>query len=424
MIGSQDNNEYRKKIISWCMYDWANSAFATTVMAAILPVYYSKVAGVTLEGNTATVYWGYTTAIALLITALIAPIMGAIADFSGAKKKFLMIFASIGILFTTLLYLITTGDWFMASLFFIFGNVGFATSEVFYNSLLPSVAKSGDIDKVSTRGYALGYLGGGILLAINVVMLNVIDDKQFASRLCFVTVGIWWAVFTIPLIRNIEEPSRKNRASNKFNPLYQGFRRLRKTFGELKRYRQLLIFLVAFWIYNDGIGTIIKMATIYGSEIGISTNDLIGALLMTQFVGIPFAILFGRLADRIGAKKSIYLGLFVYILICIGAYFMTKGIHFWILAFCVALVQGGTQALSRSLFASMLPKAKTAEFFGFYGMSSKFAGIFGPLIFAMVGQLTGTSRLSIISLVAFFIIGAIVLSRVNEKEGIRMAQNN
>ena len=418
---STDRKEYRKKVISWCMYDWANSAFATTVMAAILPVYYSKVAGASLPGNTATIYWGYTTAIALLITAFIAPIMGALADFSNTKKRFLMIFASIGIVFTTLLYLITTGDWFIASLFFIFGNVGFATSEVFYNSMLPSVAKPEDIDRVSTRGYALGYLGGGILLAINVAMLNLIDDKEFASRLCFVTVGIWWAVFTIPLIRNIKETPRKNSIAKKFNPLYIGFRRVKKTFNELRQYRQLLIFLIAFWIYNDGIGTIIKMATIYGAEIGIGTNDLIGALLMTQFVGIPFAILFGRLAGAIGTKRSIYLGLVVYTLISIGAYFMTKGIHFWILAFCIALVQGGTQGLSRSLFASMLPKSKTAEFFGFYGMSSKFAGIIGPLIFAVVGQLTGTSRLSIVSLVAFFIIGAFILSKVNVEEGIKKA---
>ena len=423
MDSKADGKAYRKKVISWCMYDWANSAFATTVMAAILPVYYSKVAGATLQGNTATVYWGYTTATALLITAFIAPVMGAIADFSRIKKRMLMIFASVGIVSTSLLYLITTGDWFFASLFFIFGNVGFATSEVFYNSLLPSVAKPRDIDKVSTQGYALGYLGGGILLAINVVMLNTIDDKEFASRLCFVTVGIWWAVFTIPLLLNIEEPQRKNRNTKKFNPLYMGFRRVKRTFGELRQYRQLLIFLIAFWIYNDGIGTIIKMATIYGTEIGIGTNDLIGALLMTQFVGIPFAILFGRLAGMIGTKRSIYLGLIVYALICIGAYFMTKGIHFWILAFFVALVQGGTQALSRSLFASMLPQSKTAEFFGFYGMSSKFAGIIGPLIFAMVGQLTGTSRLSIVSLVAFFIIGAFVLSRVDVEEGIKKAQS-
>ena len=423
MDNSTDKREYRKKVISWCMYDWANSAFATTVMAAILPVYYSKVAGASLAGNTATIYWGYTTAIALLITAFIAPIMGALADFSNTKKRFLMIFASIGIFFTTLLYLVMTGDWFIASLFFIFGNVGFATSEVFYNSMLPSVAKPQDINRVSTKGYALGYLGGGILLAINVAMLNLIDDKEFASRLCFVTVGIWWAVFTIPLIRNIKETPRKNSIAKKFNPLYIGFRRVKKTFNELRQYRQLLIFLIAFWIYNDGIGTIIKMATIYGAEIGIGTNDLIGALLMTQFVGIPFAILFGRLAGVIGTKRSIYIGLVVYTLISIGAYFMTKGIHFWILAFCVGLVQGGTQALSRSLFASMLPKSKTAEFFGFYGMSSKFAGIIGPLIFAVVGQLTGTSRLSIVSLVIFFIVGAFVLSKVDVEEGIRKAQN-
>ncbi len=421
---NSSNKSKRGEILSWCMYDWANSAFATTVMAAVLPVYYSQVAGVTLPGNTATAYWGYTTAIALLITAALAPIMGAIADYSGSKKKLLMTFAGIGIFATALLYFVTTGDWFMASVFFIIGNIGFATSEVFYNALLPEVAGPGKIDQVSTKGYALGYLGGGILLGINVLMIEFMSDTMLATRLSFVTVSIWWAVFTIPIIRNVRERKVTQIKEPNINPFTAGFKRLRVTFKELRNYRQLFLFLIAFWIYNDGIGTIIKMATIYGAEIGIDQTTLIGALLMTQFVGIPFAFAFGRLATYIGTKNSILLGLFVYTIISIGGYFMQTALHFWILAFLVGTVQGGTQALSRSLFGSMLPKSKTCEFYGFYGMSSKFAGIVGPLVFAVVTQLAGSSRLSIVSLIVFFILGAFLLNKVDEKDGIRIAQEN
>jgi UMF1 family MFS transporter len=406
------------------MYDWANSAFATTVMAAVLPVYYSQVAGVDLPGNTATVYWGYTTAGALLISAFLAPIMGAIADYSGTKKKLLMTFAALGIFATALLYFVTTGDWLMASVFFILGNIGFATSEVFYNSLLPHIASPEKMDQVSTKGYALGYLGGGILLGINVLMIELMSDKILATRLSFVTVSIWWAIFTIPILRNVREPKVKENIGPHINPLAGGFKRVATTFKELRSYRELFLFLVAFWIYNDGIGTIIKMATIYGAEIGIDQTALIGALLMTQFVGIPFSFAFGRLAKYIGTKNSILLGLFVYTMISIGGYFMETALHFWILAFLVGTVQGGTQALSRSLFGSMLPKSKTGEFYGFYGMSSKFAGIVGPLVFAIVSQIAGSSRLSILSLIVFFILGAFLLSRVDEKKGIENAQEN
>ena len=414
--------DYRKVITSWVMYDWAYSAFATTVVAAILPVYYSKVAGATLTGNKATVYWGYTTAIALMITALLSPIMGAIADYTGAKKRFLMCFTYFGIFITAFLYFVTTGDWLIASVVFILSNIGFAVSDLFYNSLLPHVAKPEDIDQVSTRGYAFGYLGGGILLGVNVIMFKLISDGEMAARLSFLTVSIWWAIFSIPLMLNVKEPATKSKNSYRKNPIKSAFKNLITTFRDLTHYRQLFIFLSAFWIYNDGIGTIIKMATIYGAEIGIDTNTLIGTLLMTQFVGIPFAFGFGWLAKRIGSKSCIYLGLIVYTLISIAGYFMSRALHFWILGLMVGTVQGGTQALSRSLYSSMLPKSKTAEFFGFYGMSSKFAGVVGPLIFALVGQIAGSSRLSIISLTIFFIAGGFLLSYVNVEEGVRIAR--
>ena len=418
---------HKKIINAWCMYDWANSAFATTIMAAVLPTFYQAVAGANLEGNLATVYWGYTTSIALLLTAILAPMLGAIADYSGTKKRFLAGFATLGIIFTSLLVLIRTGDWLLASVLFAVANVGFAAANIFYDALLPHVAHPDEIDQVSTKGYALGYLGGGVLLALNLAWILspstfFLPDTETASRLAFLSVGIWWALFSIPIFRHVPEPPRMAEARSEVNPILGGFRRLGQTFRDIRRYGELIKFLVAFWLYNDGIGTIIKMATIYGAEIGIGQSDLIGALLMTQFVGIPFSFLFGRLAKRLGAKPSIYLALAVYTGISIWGYFMAHAWEFWALAFLVGLVQGGSQALSRSLFGSMVPKGKTAEFFGFFSVTSKFAGIAGPFVFALVGQLTGSSRLSIVSLVFFFIVGGLLLTRVNEEEGIRVAR--
>ena len=415
---------YRKIVNAWCMYDWANSAFATTIMAAVLPVYYESVAGQGLPGNTPTVVWGYTSSIALLVGALLAPILGSIADYTGTKKKFLAAFAALGILFTALLVLVGTGDWLMALVFAIFGEIGFSAANIFYDSLLPHVARPEDMDYVSSKGYALGYLGGGILLAINVAMILLAspETKEIMTRLTFVTVAVWWAVFSIPLFRRVAEPPRNTEGVPAgTNAVAGGFERLADTFREMSKYRELFKFIVAFWLYNDGIGTIIKMATIYGAEIGIGQTSLIGALLLTQFVGIPFSLLFGRFGRRIGAKRSIAIGLGWYTLISIGGYFMSQAWHFWALAFAVGMVQGGTQALSRSLFGVMAPKAKSAEFFGFYDVSAKFAGILGPALFAVVGQLAGSSRLSIVSLIIFFIVGGWLLTRVDEQAGMRVA---
>jgi UMF1 family MFS transporter len=426
-VRSTNRKDYSRVINAWCMYDWANSAFATTIMAAVLPTFYSAVAGGSLPGNTATVYWGYTSSISLLINAVMGPILGAMADYIGAKKRFLALFAALGVFFTSLLVLVGQGQWLLASGLYILGYIGFGGANVFYDSLLPHIAKPEDIDYVSTKGYALGYLGGGILLAINVAMILFWDrlglsSQEMASRLSFLSVGVWWAVFSIPVLRTVPEPPVHGREAAGLSPLQVAFQRLSTTFGDIRQYRELTKFIVAFWLYNDGIGTIIKMATIYGAEIGIGQTDLIGALLLMQFVGIPFSLMFGRMAKSLGTKRSIYLALGVYTLISIAGYFMNTAGHFWALAAMVGLVQGGSQALSRSLFGVMVPKAKSAEFFGFYDVSSKFAGIAGPAIFALVGQLTGTSRLSIFSLVVFFVVGGLLLTQVNEEEGIRVAR--
>jgi UMF1 family MFS transporter len=420
-----DEKKYKKIINSWSMYDWANSAFATTIMAAVLPIYYSAIAEPSLTPTQTTAYWGYTNSIALLLVALLSPILGAVADFRGAKKRYLTYFALVGITATALMYFLTSGDWLFASVLFIVGNIGFAGANVFYDSLLPHIAQKGDIDQVSTRGYAMGYLGGGLLLAVNLAMIMFSPDHLTAlmTRISLASVAVWWLLFAIPLWKNVPEPPRQiYEGELDSNPFSAGFKRLAVTFKEIRKYGELFKFLVAFWLFNDGIGTIIKMATIYGNEIGIGQTDLIGALLMVQFVGIPFSFAFGWLAKRIGTKRSIYISLGVYTLISIGGYFMETAVHFWILGFAVALVQGGSQALSRSLYGRMVPKAQSAEFFSFFSVSGKLAGMFGPLVFGLVSQIMGNSRLGIVSLVIFFISGGLLLTRVDEEKGIRVAQ--
>jgi len=419
-----DEIAHKREIRAWTMYDWANSTFATTIAAAVLPVYYSTVASKNLQPHEATSNWAFTTTIALILVALLGPILGAMADFSGAKKRFMSIFVVVGVTGTALLYLVKSGDWLMASVFYIIGSIGFAGANVFYDSLLPHIAHEDEIDQVSSRGYAMGYAGGGILLSINLVMIMFSPDHltELMTRLSFLTVSIWWLVFTIPLWRNVKEPPRRILASEiGFNPIKASFSRLSNTFKEIKKYKELTKFIVAFWLYNNGIGTIIFMATIYGTELGFSSTTTIGTLLMVQFVAIPFAFLFGWLAKKIGTKRSILLSLMIYTLIAIGGYFLYKEIHFWLLGFAVATVQGGSQALSRSLFGRMMPKSKSAEFYSFFSVSEKIAGTVGPLLFGVVSRLMGGSRLSIVSLIIFFILGGLLLWQVKEKEGIEIA---
>jgi len=415
---------HRKVVNAWCMYDWANSAFATTIMAALLPPYFSTVAAAGLPAGRATSIWGYGVSLAMIVAAVLGPVLGAIADYTGAKKRFLLGFLVPAIVFTALLVFIGQGDWLWAVILYILASIGNSGANVFYDSLLPHVAHDDEIDQVSTRGFAMGYLGGGLLLAVNLLWYLMPEtfgfrDSGAAVRASFLSVAVWWALFSVPLFRHVPEPPAATQVRTA--PLREAFQRLAQTFREIKRYRQLFVFLIAFWVYADGIGTIIKMATIYGAEIGIGTGDLAGALLLTQIVGIPLTLLFGRLARRLGTKRSIYLALMVYTVITIAGYFMSKAWHFWVLAGMVGTVQGGSQALSRSLFGAMCPKSRSAEFFGFYDISSKFAGIAGPLLFAVAGALGGGGRVGIVSLIVFFVLGALLLSRVDEQEGIAVA---
>jgi len=419
----------RRDLRAWAMYDWANSAFQTTIIAAIFPIYFQKVAAADLPPPVATSRFAWATTWSILIVAIITPLLGAVADYAAMKKKLLGVFLVIGALATGAMYWITRGDWLFALVLFVIGNVGVAGSIVFYESLLPHLVGQDELDRVSSAGYAVGYIGGGVLLAINVLMMSRpslfgLPSREIAVRASLASVAVWWVVFSIPLFRDVPEPPRRLEADERpsANALVTGARRLMETFRELRVYRQAFIFLLAFLLYNDGIQTIIRMATIYGTEIGIDDNAMIAALLVTQFIGIPFAFLFGMFAGKIGAKAAVFVGLAVYAFITVLGYFMHSAIEFFALAILVGMVQGGTQALSRSLFASMIPRHKSSEFFAFFSVFERYAGILGPAIFAWVVAHSGTSRNAILSVLAFFVIGGALLMLVDETAGRRAAR--
>ncbi|HJW91376.1 MAG TPA: MFS transporter [Anaerolineales bacterium] len=649
-VASMDDQGYKRRVWAWTMYDWANSAFATTILAAVLPVYYSQVAGATLpSASVATAYWSAGLSISLLIVAIISPILGTVSDIMRGKKLFLAIFAGIGILGTALLVLVGTGDWMLASVLAIVGRIGFNGANVFYDALLPHVAREDDRDRVSARGYAMGYLGGGVLLGLNIVMIQMLPGT-WGARLSFLSVAIWWTVFSIPLFRHIPEPpAAANLRRQGENAFRASFRQLSRTLKDIQRYRELFKYLVAFLIYVDGIGTIIGVAAIYGAELGFGSVELILALLLVQFVGIPYSLIFGRLpsktearrplflafilfslvalpvvgiagarllpagltgsppapyagtatavgqgtylaqdaplnyqgawqsmavsarelgggneavyrlsseagaevsigffgqsvevtysagpdygiwtaeldgqtvldeetgealrvdayhptqrfgesvsiaaqapgehtlrlintgekhpasqgaqmgfaglqvlpparqsnlgaiiglivgiellglmlalllgrrlfsglVQRLDTKRSILLALSVYAVIAIWGFFLNSVIEFWFLAWMVAVVQGGSQALSRSLFAAMSPASKSGEFFGLFGIMEKFAGIVGPLFFLYAATQFGNSRPAILSIIVFFVVGGLLLTRVNVDEGKRVAE--
>jgi len=654
----EQDRSYRRIVNAWCMYDWANSAFATTILAAVLPVYYSQVAGATLPSEaTATAYWSLGLTISLAIVAILSPILGTVSDVMRGKKRFLALFAGLGIVGTALLVLVSTGDWLLASILAVLGRIGFNGSLTFYDALLPHVAGEGDRDRVSARGYAFGYLGGGLLLAINVAMIQFLPGT-WGPRLSFFSVAVWWALFSIPLFRHVPEPPTATAVLAPGENVFSvSFKRLWQTLQDIRRYRELFKYLIAFLIYNDGIGTIIGVAAIYGAELGFGSVELILALLLVQFVAGPYSLIFGslpvregdasasrsarrrpiylafilfslvalplvgiagrsllpgeitgaplppykatasavgegvypaddpalrytgaweqslvparevrekqdllhavteekgarleltfhgqrveiryatgpecgiwavemdgrplldedtgnpltidaynptvrygvrrtfqaatpgehtlslintgekaansqgtslvvaqvrvlppirqsnlgliiglvialealglllawllgrpllsRLADRLDTRASIILALIVYAVIAVWGYFLNSVIEFWFLAWMVAIVQGGSQALSRSLYATLSPAAKSGEFFGLYAIMEKFSSLIGPALFAAAGLVFNSSRPAVLSLIAFFVIGILVLTRVNVAEGHRIAR--
>ncbi|HLU65549.1 MAG TPA: MFS transporter [Kofleriaceae bacterium] len=417
----------RPELRAWALYDWANSPFITIVITAVFPIFFFEVAATGLAPGDRTAALAWANSISLGAVALLSPVLGAIADHAPVKKRFLTGFMLLGVTATAGLALVAEGAWLWAALLFGLGQVGATGSFVFYDSLLPHIAREGEVDRVSTAGYALGYVGGGVVLG-GVILLTMkpgwfgLADGWAGARAGFVLVAAWWVLFAMPLLRRVPEPALLARAGVRARGLglvRSSFAGLRVTFRELRRYRQATLLLFAFLVYNDGVGTIIKMATIYGAEIGLDTGPMIVAILITQIVGIPCTFLFGQAADRVGTKRAIGVGLLVYCVVSVLGYFMTTAIHFYLLAGLVGVVQGGVQALSRSLFASMIPPARSSEMFGLFAVFEKFAGIFGPAVFAGIQMITDSSRSGILSVIGFFVVGGLLLWRVDVEEGRR-----
>jgi len=422
---------------AWALYDCANSAAVTSVLTAIFPIYFVSVAAGALPPALATQRYALATTASLVIVAVLAPFLGAIADVRPVKKRMLAAFMALGASGCAALFFVGRGDWLAATALLVLINVGLNGSFVFYDALLPHVAREDELDRVSAAGYAIGYAGGGLLLALQLVLIlhpgllglpagseATPAQATFPARLAFVTTAIWWVAFTIPLLRRVPEPKIAPGPQGAAAPLSFGatLSRLGGTLRALSRHRQATLMLIAFLLYNDGIGTIIRMAAAFGTEIGLASGALIAAILLVQFVGIPFSFLFGSIAGKVGAKRAVLAGLVVYTGIAVLAYFTRTETHFFVLAVLVAMVQGGTQALSRSLFASLVPRHLSGEFFAFFGVADKFAGIFGPAVFAATIAVTGSSRLAVLSVIGFFAVGALLLLLVDVGAGQREAR--
>ena len=417
--------ENKRAVWSWAFYDWANSAYSTTVMAGFFPLFFKEYWADPHNPSQSTFYLGMANSIASMVVAALAPLLGSVADQGSIKKKFLTFFAFLGVIMTGGLWMVAQGNWQMAVLFYVIATIGFASGNVFYDALLPGLASEERVDAVSSLGFGLGYLGGGLLFLVNVFMylkpeIFGIPDGATAIKLSFLSVAVWWAVFTIPLILFVPEP--KNYENIDFNnAIRMGWVQLVQTFKEIRNMKVVGTFLLAYWFYIDGVDTIIRMAVDYGMSLNFPGESLIIALLIVQFVAFPAALIYGWLASKIGAKTGIMVGITAYSFITLLGYFMTEAWHFYVLAILIGLFMGGIQALSRSLYTRIIPPDKSAEFFGFYNMLGKFAAIIGPALMGTIALVTGSARLSILSILLLFILGAFFLNKVDVKEGKRLA---
>jgi len=431
----------KKAIWGWAIYDWANSAFATTVMAGFFPIFFKQYWSYGADINVSTAQLGFGNSIASLFVALMAPILGAIADKGSAKKKFLVFFAYLGVLMTAALFLVQKGQWAWAIFVYAMGVIGFSGANIFYDSLLPSVAGEEKIDYVSGLGFSMGYLGGGLLFLINVLMTLMpqkfgLPDAAAAIQFAFLSVALWWGLFTFFTIFWVPEKKVSALQKKRGSIVIAGFRQLAGTFKKVRHLQVVFLFLLAYWFYIDGVDTIIRMAVDYGLSLGFESNDLIFALLIVQFIGFPAALVFGKLGERWNVRKSIYLAIFIYMAVTIWGTMMAQKTEFYILAAVIGLVQGGIQALSRSYYSRLIPKNRAAEYYGFYNMLGKLAAILGPALMGLVGLIVKrilmpasptpaqviavgqlASRWGIASILILFVIGAILFYFVDEEKG-------
>ena len=421
---------HRRELRAWALYDVANSAWMTTVMTAVFPDYFVALAtGAGLPDPVARSRFAFASAFAVVLVGLVGPLMGAIADYRESKKAFLGASVAVAVASTAAMTFISTGQWVFALATFVLGKVAVTSSLAFYNSLLPAVARADEVDRVSTAGFALGYMGGGFLLAVNLAMIAapgrfLLPDAGAAVRVSFLSVAVWYALFSLPLFRWVKEPACRLEEGESAGEsvLRAAGRRVAATFRELRHYRDAGMLLLAFLVYNDAVNTIIAMAVIVGGQIGIPLPAMMMTLVVVQIVGVPFAFLFGLLADRIGAKRAIFIALAVYAAISVYAFVLHTATQFLVLGVLVGTVQGGAQALGRSLFATLIPTHKAGEMFGFFGVFDRFGGAIGSTVFGAVLWATGSSRPAILTLVVFFALGALLLSRVDVERGRRLAR--
>jgi UMF1 family MFS transporter len=403
---------------SWVFYDWANSVYSILITTAIFPLYFkaaAKEAG--LVAATSTAYWGYANSLATLLISICAPILGTIGDYKGFKKRFFSFFFGLGIVFTLILVVIPSNQWLILLICYMLTVIGFAGANIFYDAFLVDVTTEERMNQISSRGFAMGYIGSTIPFIISIALIILSQQKVFplsvttASQAAFAITALWWGLFTIPMLKNVQQNYYIERTPK---PISSSFKRMLETIKNIKSYRPLFLFLVAYFFYIDGVDTVITMSTAYGSDLGISSQNLLIILFATQVVAAPFAMLYGKLAEKFKSKTMLLVGIFVYIVICTYAYFLKTTLDFWILAMLVASSQGGIQALSRAYFARLVPKENANEFFGFYNIFYKFAAILGPFLVGVTAQLTGNTNSGVFSLIFLFIVGGVMLLRVPE----------
>ena len=441
----------KKSMYSWALYDWANSAFATTVMAGFFPIFFAQYWSNPDNLSVSTFYLGLGNSIASLLIVFLAPVLGAIADRGTYKKRFLIFFAFLGIIMTFGLALVEKGMWQMALLVYVVATVGFSGANTFYDSLLPAVSNKRNVDYVSALGYSLGYIGGGVLIVINFLMItypsffgfydiarnfsheygmpipNVIQATQYS----FISVALWWAIFSLPIVLFVKEP-KYHKSETTLNTIKSGFKQFKNTFNEIKNLKVVATFLIAYWLYIDGVDTTVRMAADFAITIGFDSSSVMGALVLIQFIAFVATLLYVKFSNSVGIKNAIYVGIVAYIIILLSAYFVEELWQFYVVASLIGCFQGGIQAISRSLYARIIPEDKSAEFFGFYNMLGKFAAVIGPVMMGsitlLVSNMTGdqlfSARIGLQSLVILFVLGAFVLSKVDITEGERIAKKH
>jgi Vacuole effluxer Atg22 like. len=416
--------KFTKEEKSWMMYDWANSAYSIIITTAIFPIYFKTHAHLAgLSGSDSTAYFSYSVSAATFILAMLGPILGTIADYQGMKKKFFLFFFLLGTGATAALFFIPEDQWLLLLVMYVITAIGSSGSNLFYNAFIVDVTDKEKMDEVSSRGFALGYIGSVIPFVISIVIIILSQmeilaiSQSLASRIAFLLTAIWWFVFTIPMIKNVKQIHYVGRERR---VVYHSFMRLFSTFRDIRQYRNVFLFLLAYFFYIDGVDTIISLSTVYGTDVGLGQTDLILALLAVQMVAAPFSVLFGRLAKIFGPKRMLFVGIGIYTLICMYAMFLNTVIEFWILAMLVATSQGGIQALSRSIFAKMVPEHKSNEFFGFYNIFGRFAAVLGPFLVGATTQLTGSSSFGVLSLMILFLVGFALLRMVREPDQVKV----